>query len=214
MAALNRAFSSFSRQLEKRTSKKNMMKALDELLTCTRHLSGVCYDSVLLLYWNYDHGLLHKLNSYAALFSRNSSQEGSVPQRTYNNTSQALRCSVQLHDALLALNGTAVTSWKNQLPQLEVLVNKMMLHINRVRKALQTTLKQFSSDENVIFFVLRHSQEIDDIFAPGFVKDTLTKLYPKGLSEAKKLLSQKYRSRGFNQLLPIISTKIDNLQQQ
>lgn len=198
-------------RLEKRSNKKSRADALQKLLESTRKLSGACYDSMLLLYWNQEHGLLHKLNDYAALFSRSTILEGGRSKRIYHNISQTLYISVQLHDALLAIGHANDKKWREEVSRLFLQVNKLTLHRDRVAKMLPNVIKQYAKDENVIFFILRHSQELDSIFSNGFVKNMLDKMYSNGLTEAKQLLERKYLARGFNQLLPVIASKMENL---
>lgn len=201
----------FNRQLEKRSSKKSRVKTLQDIEASVRNLTGACYNSMPPLYWNQEHSLLHKLNDYAAFFYHNSTLEGTKPQRLYQTISQVLLTSAQLHETLLSFDEISTKDWIDMMPLLFSHIDKLMFHSHRVAKMLPNIIKEYGGDENVIFFLLRHSQELDAALSEGFVRKILEKIYPKGLAEAKKLLTNKYQSRGFSQLLPIISSKIDNL---
>jgi hypothetical protein len=69
----------------------------------------------------------------------------------------------------------------------------------------------FHQDENVTFFLLRHREQFDKIFGQDFTKKFFKKMYAGGLPEAGKMMTQKYSERGFENLLPVIATKISEL---
>lgn len=209
---LKTSFEAFAESLNKRTSKKHSIQLLQDLIVCTRKLTGANYDSVPHFYWNNDYGLLHKLNNYAALFSRTSSSDRDKALRIYQSISQSVLSCIHLHNLLLTLQEVDHGVWKEHLPEISRQLIKLTTHIKQAIKCLPSVIEEYKKDENVVFFILRHRKEIETLFVKGSVKQLLEKMYSEGLSEAKKILIRRYQSRGFTQLLPIISEIIDNIQ--
>ena len=82
--------------------------------------------------------------------------------------------------------------------------NMMLVHI----------IPKYSGDENIIFFILRHAAEFDTIYNQGFVKNLFSKISPNGLHELQNTIVEKYKIRGFDNLIPIINTKFEEIQVQ
>ena len=70
---------------------------------------------------------------------------------------------------------------------------------------------EFSLDENVLFFILRHKDKLDSIYGEGFVKKIFNKMYPDGINEAENYVKKKYAKRGFHNLLMVIASKFTEL---
>lgn len=88
-------------------------------------------------------------------------------------------------------------------PELIVLIRKLYLH-------LEPLLKECSSSENLIFFLLKHQTALIDI-CPTFTS-FLIGLYPEGLSRLKDSLCDHYHRRGFASVIPELKLLIDNLE--
>lgn len=73
------------------------------------------------------------------------------------------------------------------------------------------TLKDFASNENIMFFILRNQQAFEAIFGTGFVKNLILESYPDGIEQAGKLLKNKFIKRGFLLAAEQLATKCQEL---
>lgn len=87
-------------------------------------------------------------------------------------------------------------------------IHEVIISLENFRHFLGEILLQYRSDENVVFFLLRHHAEFDDCYGKNFVVDLLKKMYPDGVNEVERFLSKRYALRGFQHLLPTISSKM------
>lgn len=90
--------------------------------------------------------------------------------------------------------------------QIKRAIQTLTLHLNLSTKQILSVLKIFKDDENVIFFLLRKK----DLLAKLYSLDEINKLFK---SFAKKhnliqLLIKRFKSRGFNHLLPAIKQEL------
>jgi hypothetical protein len=211
ISSLHSHFEGFQTAISKRRPKEQRQDFLDQLIASVELLSGASHDTMRLFSWGQEGGLLHKLNSYSALFSRRSAPNGKLEQTLYRHINQCLLISIQFHDLLLTVNEFPSSQWKNYIEELEALESKIISNGEKFSKLLPKIIQRFSEDENVIFFVLRHCKEFDQLFHEGFVKKILSKLDHGTLNDVEKYLVKQYRKRGFTQLLSVISEKFENL---
>lgn len=77
--------------------------------------------------------------------------------------------------------------------------------------ALEPFIKACKENENLIFFLLKHREEIDQCMQKNYIHALLLKLHPAGLSELCEKLCDNYHHRGFYFLIPEIKLLITEL---
>ena len=77
--------------------------------------------------------------------------------------------------------------------------------------ALEPFIEGCKNNENLIFFLLKHKEEIDECTQKGYVHSFLLRLYPISLSDLCEKLCDNYHHRGFYFLIPEIKTLISKV---
>ncbi len=208
---LRRLFLEFCEVFRGRAGKKNKEEALKNLNRCTEQLSGSSYNYMRIFSWGQEGGFLNKLNHYCALFSQQSPPRLKAAKRIYEEVSRGRLACIELHDLTFSLQGQPQTVWKEYIQQIRQLEEKISKKMSLFSGLLPAIIKEYADNENVIFFLLRHKHEFDELISKEFITDLFTANYPGGSGDAEKLLLKKYRKRGFFQLLPIISEKFRNI---
>lgn len=186
----------------------------ETLLAPISKLSGVTQDYMRFFVWNLDSGLVSKLKNYCSLLSQQSLKDEKRSKSTHQkrisllqqNSNQAWLICMQCIDILRAL--------KEEGPNPKVgealckTIQKLMMCLSRIGKTLIPLIETFKDDENVLFFIVRHSHELDDLFGDKFVTHLFTKMHREGSAGIEKLLIKHYSKRGFDNLLPVIKAKM------
>lgn len=163
-------------------------------------LMGFNRDYTRLIAWNCHGGTLSKLKLYCGLFIKNSDEDEKEMVAMQHYVDKAYQSCQKSIDLLKEEN----VSFALLLASIE----KTTASIQRFTKAVTRLIHHFSSNENVLFYVLRHRHAFDKIYGRGFVAKQFCRLFPKGIHEAQRLLSDKYLLRGFDNIVPIIAAKI------
>lgn len=173
------------------------------------HLFGSSSDFILLSPWRNQEGILSKLKKYALCLSQ-------FRVATEQDLKQLCRCSRQAIQAChvciqgIQAYGEGCVDEKSETFLYRNLV-KLQKQMEKLGQIIIRLAYYFHSDENVIFFVLRHREEFDRVFGQDFTSRFFKKMYKGGASEAERLLSLRYSERGFKNLLPAIQMKISEL---
>lgn len=194
-------------------------KLFQTLKNSISKLVGSSQDYMRIFAWSIEDGILAKLKNNCGFFVQNSSSEDKnalILQRYANNTwLLCLRCIDIMrtieHDALMDILNKAkpLEYYSNVLFQT---LEKMTLSHQRFARILIRFLVNFKDDENVVFFLLRTKENLENLYGHQIVLKVLQQMYPGGVQEAGHFLIKKYASRGFDNLLPIISAKISELE--
>lgn len=188
--------------ISKEENLQHIYHALSQLL-------GSFHENIHAHAWNPNDGTLAKLKSYCAYFGHHADLSDKKSLAIHRSASQAWLECWQCLDTMLFIDEHPNNI--QLIGELERGLFKCIKAIHRLGKLVLIKIDDFSTDENVLFFLLRHKEEIDSIFGQHYVRKLFMKLFPKGLPQAHKLLTQKYAKRGFTQLLPIIEEKFTDL---
>jgi len=210
---LHTAFQSLKSLYKGKGTLTDKKLALQRLIRATEILSGASYNYMRIFSWNQEGGSLNKLNHYCALFTRNAPGKIKEPQLIYSFVNQSWLACIQLHDFVVALFDLPVNKWNENLAQIESLESKIYRKMNQFTKHLPTIIQEYSNNENVIFYIVRHHQDFERLLSKTFLKNLFNNIFDGGVKEVKNFLLRRYRRRGFSQLLPIISEKLQELQQ-
>lgn len=193
-------------------------KHFEQLKSSISKLVGSSQDYMRIFSWTIEDGILTKLKKNCGFFAQNSLNDDKnthILHRYANNTwILCLRCLDIIraieHDALDVLSrAKPVEYYSNVLFQT---LEKMTFSLQRLSRILIRLLMNFKDDENVIFFLLRYKEQLDELYGPDSVIKLLQQMFPKGLQQAGHFLLKKYADRGFDNLLPLIKAKISELE--
>jgi hypothetical protein len=173
-------------------------------------LSGSSQHYMRLLSWN-DDGFLTKLKNYCALLCQQDTGEDRNQTKMYLEVNQAWLLSMQFLDIIRAMS---------MQPQPEESINENGLHIaqeklnrsiQRLSRLVMRMVLQYRDDENVVYFLIRHKKQLDELYKPGYVASIIRKMFPKGTQNITQFLVTRYTERGFDSLIPVIQKKIAEL---
>lgn len=179
------------------------------LLHHVSKLAGSTQHYMRLLSWN-DDGLLTKLKNYCTLLYHHDNNHDLL--QMYQESSQAWLLSLRILDVIRAMSQQPPTANPHERRMLIPSLKKLHCSFQRFSRLVVQAVTPFHRDENVILFILQHKEELDFLYIPGFTKDWIQKMFPAGVKEAGQFLSQRYTSRGFDNLIPTINTKIVELE--
>lgn len=174
-------------------------------------LSGSMLDYMRIFSWNQEGGLLRRLSNYCSIFSQQSKKHHKEAQSMQRYANQAWLYCIECHDIIADIRNMPFAKTIGHREILYKHLMKIIKLIEQIAAKLPFIIEDFSNDENVIFFVLRHREDFDSLIRPGLVKAILKRCYSKGLKQTEKFLIDRYKERGFKQLLPIISENIQAL---
>jgi hypothetical protein len=180
---------------------ENNVHLIKEILT---KLVGPTRDYMQLFSWNFNQGLLAKLRTYCALFLQNA------------DTDEKELIAIQHYADKIWQNCLQATDALHELPQDHALLfsalEKSGTAMQRFAKLIARLIPQFKNDENVIFYILRNHKLFDKLYGNRFAFKLFSKIYPKGLKEAQQFLIEKYRERGFENMLPVIDSAVNEIE--
>ncbi len=81
---------------------------------------------------------------------------------------------------------------------------KCIKSLPKIFLALEPFIEGCKENENLIFFLLKHKEDIDQCIHKDYLHTLLLKLHPSGLAELCEKLCDNYHHRGFYFLIPEI----------
>jgi hypothetical protein len=185
--------------------------ALSKKLTSTFvALAGSVQEGFSCLAWNQEQGILVKLKHYASTFIASSDHR--LSKYIYLEKLSTLLWKTSL-DILYILNQLDQKK-QNTLKQKEALKKKVQNFISIFKKLsliVTDCIRDFPSDENLVFFLLRNNTKFERIYGMGYVRKLLLEMYPEGISQAAIVLRDKFIKRGFETIAERFSAKYREL---
>lgn len=174
-------------------------------------LAGYTQKYMRIFTWNLNDGILAKLKNYCSFFANNISPQDPEAGALQRNAERAwincLECIDQIREAeKLPAKGTP------DLPALKAYMEKMVQRLRRLSRVVANIVLRFKEDENVLLFLLNHQEQLDRLYEEQFVAKLFHKMFPQGLRQAEAFMAAKYTARGFDHLIPLISSKISLLE--
>ncbi len=157
--------------------------------------------------WNPEDGILWRLKNYSKTLSSLEDKSDPLILKMENEANGAFLGALHSLDILQQIGN--FQEEKEQAIQKGL--QKIIDPLKRFSKALALVLQKFKSNENVIFFLLRHQNELDKIYGKQFVFKLINRMHPKGIEETADFVLQQYKNRGFNHFIPAIKKKISEL---
>lgn len=186
---------------------------LEDLATTITKLSGSSHDATQGFSWQTQTGLLLKLKNYCNRYSK---QDLKKNRAFFGLQDHIMKTWMHCLHSLIILQKLPLYRQKEEFrstmftPLLRIL-DRIDMQIKKISHLLAKTILLFHQDENVLFFILRHQKQLENVYQPLFVKEIFCKIFPKGLKEAENFLMEKYLNRGFEHVLPIISHQFAKL---
>jgi hypothetical protein len=123
-----------------------------------------------------------------------------------------------MRDAVLSFR-QKLLSWKRKFPESTTMVSET----NSLCKSLEEKLKCFyealtsyfeeaKSDENVLFYLIEHRTQLNEVLYPKKVEDLLCYLYPSGPAHLRAILCEGYTRRGFGEFYAKHEALIDSIE--
>jgi hypothetical protein len=172
--------------------------------TALAKLAGSPKDHMRLFSWNFNEGLLSKLRAYCTLFLQNDDTNEKELIAVQHYVDKIWQACVQASEA--------THEFPQERPLLFAALDKASAAMQRLAKLITRLIYQFRDDENVIFYILRNHQILDQLYGQKFTLKLMSKLYPKGLKEAHLLLTRKYQQRGFDNLVTPIAATVKEIE--
>lgn len=161
-------------------------------------LAGSELEYMRIFSWIVDSGHLTKVKNYARLL---------VEQRSEPLFLKLLERANQAWDDCLHLL-ELIRSYGPELKRLKEETKNVLSAIDKIFPIIEELLPEYRNDENVLLFLLKHKDLMDHTLGEGWTKKTFAALHPKG---ALPFLTQRYRERGFLELIPEISDRMKGL---
>lgn len=180
-------------------------KKLNMALKIFKKMAGACKYSVRGWAWSPGEGTLTRLRRYSIAYTSNDSLDVGNFHRANDLSHKLLIKGQECLEYCYQLNAQNSGEPSSDLNYLKLLILKLVDLLNEMAQVLFAEFKRFKDDENVIFFVLRHNNEINELFEKDWLAKNFTEIFPGGLKEVREYLHERYTDRNFPQLLPIIS---------
>lgn len=160
-------------------------------------LTGSSWDLMRILSWEED-GHLAKLHNYTALFSKHDLGMIKEQHSLQKEANKAWLFGIEAFEAAHAEIDQTIDS----------ILTKISACLAKMSKLILNIAAQFSTNENVLFFLIRHQPQLDALCGSNTITKWIKKLFPNGLKDVQEFLVTKYRERGFEQIIPHINTAI------
>jgi hypothetical protein len=195
---------------------------LNNLKGSITQLTGPEQDVARFLLWNPREGQLAKIKNYCRFFVQTLEREEKEIMALNRSTDKAWNLTLQcleevrwLEKAIESEREATIEEEMKLIPHYEHLfqfVQKILVSFDKMAQALIRIIYRFRENENVLLFLLRHSQQIDQLYGVGFLLKLFESLHAKGIVGLSILLKDKYTGRGFKHLIPLIDTKLLELE--
>lgn len=155
------------------------------------NLAGSTLASMRFFSWTLDDSPIAKIKNYCAQLHH------------HRDVPKIERESVRKHSFELwelGLEGSELIEKKKSPKDLFTKIEK---EASLLGKGLMRLIKNFSSDENVLYFILRHKELFDDTFGKGSTQ--------KLIKKNKNIIIENYKKRQFDSLIPTIYEKLSRL---
>lgn len=194
--------------LKKKQINTSSLKAIGELLA---RIIGPLREENEFFTWMERSGAIRLFGHYCHLVCE-------YEKKIHKDSLELLRVTtLAMHDYILGQEilkqGTkSLTSADQQLTQFLRYLERAGSSFTRASEIIPDIIYRFRKDENILFFLLRHGEEIDSLFNQGFIKDLLVRCHPKGgIEKAESYMISRYEARGFSELPIQISHFIEQL---
>ncbi len=179
-------------------SKIKFDKASTQLYETLSILVGTRLDRKQLAFSRWTQGPLTKLKEFCEQYYRNGGVKNEVIESLHTHVYQAWIDALQ---NIEILNTMQIGLGKETLANVKQNFSNLFNSLNCLTKSIPQFLKDNIDNEYVIFFLLRKKEDLVHIYGVSFVNKLLK-------SRKVSQLVQSFTDRGFENILPLISTHI------
>lgn len=189
---------------------KKGRELLEEACSCMTQLAGGSHQSMRIFSWNLTEGVITKLKLYTTYFAGNLDPQDNDAIQLERHTERAWINSLECLD-LLREQLSLPSKEPADLNNLKKLSNKLNVRVQKLSQSLTRILPQFRDDESVLYYLLRHQEQLTDVWGPFYLTKLFKKLFPKGKEEVECFLKSRYNKRHFSHIGPDLTKKIYQL---
>lgn len=191
---------------------------LNNLKGALTKLTGPDLDFMRMHVWNVEEGPLAKFKDYCALLARQNDHDVKEYEALSRCSQKTWLLCLQSYEEVREIEkklegNTVITALEEAeiLPHYEFLyqfIDKILSSFERMVRVIIRLIHAFGRNENVLLFLLRYRDSVEDIFGKDFVLQALARLHPNGLSGTIQSLKEKFSDRGFEQLHLLIDARV------
>jgi len=187
---------------DKKTETDEFINGLNGYLV---NLAGSEQAYIRIFSWIVDSGVLTKLKNTSDLLSERTKKCDQDFIELHNSAHKAwIDC---LHTVSLIQD---FDKGIGDVISLRKAVEKCLSSINKLKPAIKKILPKYIHDENILYFILRHQERFDCQLGPTWSKKLFKTFYPEG---ALTYMTARFTERGFTNLLPEITLKLQEVTQ-
>lgn len=184
-------------------SLSSLKESVHPLYQTTHQLLGLRSDADRLSNSRWMKGPLTKLKLYCEQFSYNSQYQNKLGLAVCTNVYQAWLTALHILELLNLLDQSGPTTISSSiLLDLKRTLRRLEQRMRQITKQVPRLLNAYRDNENVIFFLLKKRQELEEIYGFDTINKAFRDLFNK--NSFSELVVQRYTKRGFDHLLPII----------
>jgi len=191
----------------------NVKDLLQQLFFSLSKLTGTNIDDELMVPWSTDKGSLNKLRHYCHMLASKSSEDNTEETNFNICVSKSFHSALQAREIILSLD-QPLHNKKQSIPNYQALykfLDKLIDNTHQASRILLQLINSFHDDENVMLFLIQHKDDFERIFKENIIVKLFDKMYTNGIEDAKKLIIEQYKQRGFHDIIEKISNNIDAL---
>lgn len=186
---------------------------LNELLHALTVLLGSTLVSEEPVTWRKELGSLSKLHEYCYLFSNTHNFNERFAENLNACISQAYHGCLQSREALTSMvlhqNRGYQADDSGEIPNyahLYKLLDQLLDSLQRASRIILQLILCCKDDENILFFILKNNMRFLNVYPAFSLEKLFSRIFPRGLKEAKSFLINRYAERGFKDLIEEISS--------
>ena len=84
--------------------------------------------------------------------------------------------------------------------------------MQRATRLMLQLIMFFSDEENVIYFLIKHREDLKHIYRSNFFNKIFSKMYLGGISEARDFVIKSYERRGFHNITQQIANTMEEIE--
>lgn len=187
-------------------------RCIRRLLESFTDLTGDHEDFIPLFPWNNQTGSLSTFYHYTCILCRKKSHDQNATKLA-NNAERYYRQALQAYNYLVDMEKEEE---ERRIALSQPLVNTIKAcerSMGRISRLIALWITVFYKNENVLLFLLLHHEEFDAMYKAPITQQLFQKMFPEGLKQGEQFLLRRYGKRGFSNLLPLISDKLNALQE-
>lgn len=175
---------------------------LQEITATLLRMAGHGQQSLRIFSWHLNDGILSKLKNYCFFFSNSQDPNESEINTLLKHIDRTINYCIE---GIEQIDQKDISEFHSKMKKMEQALQK-------TARGIIKFLPPFYQDENVIFFLLRSREKLNNIYGDRFIANLFKEMFPQGPEKAKQLLIKKYSKRGFQHLLPMIISHISALE--